>query len=85
MGCFFELHRKIMSILLVILCLKPAQCFFDIQDIMSETMTRLPRDFPVAIKDIAEGLPAKTMTVVRGNSTSIRYLLTTDTFMQEYV
>ncbi|XP_061728298.1 ionotropic receptor 40a-like [Cydia pomonella] len=46
-------------------------CFFDIRDIMSGTMNRLPREFPAAIKDIAEGLPAKTMTVVRGNSTNL--------------
>lgn len=49
-----------------------SQCFFDIQDIMSGTMNRLPRDFSMAIKDIAEGLPAKTITVVRGGSTNIR-------------
>ncbi|XP_049866227.1 ionotropic receptor 40a [Pectinophora gossypiella] len=45
---------------------------FDIQDVISDTLTRLPRDFSLAIKDIAEGLPTKTITVVRGNSTSIR-------------
>lgn len=46
--------------------------FFDIDDITSSTLTKLPQDFPLAIKDIAEGLPARTMTVVRGESTNIR-------------
>ncbi|XP_063360892.1 ionotropic receptor 40a [Cydia amplana] len=46
-------------------------CFFDIRDITSGTMNRLPGEFAAAIKDIAEGLPAKTMTVVRGNSTNL--------------
>ncbi|KAI8428721.1 hypothetical protein MSG28_007419 [Choristoneura fumiferana] len=54
-----------------VLILPLSQCFFDIQDIMSGTMNRLPRDFSMAIKDIAEGLPAKTITVVRGGSTNI--------------
>nr|AXF48845.1 ionotropic receptor IR14 [Lobesia botrana] len=54
-----------------LLTVSSAHCFFDIRDIMSGTMNQLPGDFSMAIKDIAEGLPAKTMTVVRGNSTNI--------------
>ncbi|XP_072940504.1 ionotropic receptor 40a, partial [Epargyreus clarus] len=48
------------------------QCFFDFQDIISRNMTKLPRDFATAIKDIAEGLPVKSLTIVRGKTTSIR-------------
>ncbi|KAL0892471.1 hypothetical protein ABMA27_015580 [Loxostege sticticalis] len=61
-----------MKLLPLYLFLNTAHCFIDIQDIVSETMTKLPKDFAVAIKDIAEGLPAKTITVVRGESTKIR-------------
>lgn len=61
-----------MKLLPFYLFLNTAHCFIDIQDIVSETMTKLPKDFAVAIKDIAEGLPAKTITVVRGESTKIR-------------
>nr|APY22697.1 ionotropic receptor IR40a [Cnaphalocrocis medinalis] len=60
------------SLALVIILCASVQCFFDIQDIVSETLDRLPEDFSSAIKDMAESLPAKTITVVRGESTNIR-------------
>ncbi|RVE49270.1 hypothetical protein evm_006064 [Chilo suppressalis] len=60
--------------LLLVACLSinAVNCFFDIQEIMSKVMTKLPKDFSVAIRDIAEGLPAKTITIVRGETTNIR-------------
>ncbi|XP_021202684.1 ionotropic receptor 40a [Bombyx mori] len=58
--------------LMLFLLLTDADCFFDIKEIISDKMTKLPKDFNVAIKDIAESLPSKEMTVVRGNSTNIR-------------
>ncbi|XP_053602865.1 ionotropic receptor 40a [Plodia interpunctella] len=63
---------KIGNFLVLFCYLKTGQCFFDIEDIISDTMTRLPDGFTLALKDIAEGLPAKTITVVRGESTNIR-------------
>ncbi|KAM3961922.1 LOW QUALITY PROTEIN: ionotropic receptor 40a [Aphomia sociella] len=56
----------------LLICFNGAYCFFDINVITSETMRKLPRDFSLAVKDIAEGLPARTVTVVRGESTNIR-------------
>lgn len=47
--------------------------FVDIQEVMSDRMLGLPEDFALAVKDIAQGLPTKAVTIVRGNSTSIRY------------
>lgn len=61
--------------ILIIIILPYVVGFFDIQDLISEKMHKLPRDFSVAVKDIAESLPSKTMTVVRGNSTNIRQVM----------
>jgi hypothetical protein len=60
------------KLLIFLFALQAAYCFFDIEDIMSDVMKRLPEGFHVAIRDIAEGLPARTMIVVRGESTKIR-------------
>lgn len=59
---------------ILIICLLPniVLGFFDIQEVVSERMNKLPEGFSIAIKDIAESLPTKTMVVVRGNSTNIR-------------
>lgn len=46
--------------------------FFDIQEVMSDIIMKLPKDFAAAVKDVAEGLPSKAITIVRGNSTNIR-------------
>lgn len=46
--------------------------FFDIRDITSDLLTKLPKDFSIAVKDIAEALPSKSITIVRGNSSAIR-------------
>lgn len=62
-------------IILIFLPVYYALCFFDVRDIISESMKRLPKDFSVAVKDICEGLPSKTITIVRGNSTDIRLVL----------
>lgn len=56
---------------LIFLCANNVHCFFDIRDVTSDVMTRLPEEFSVAVKDIAEGLPTKSITIVRGNSTNI--------------
>lgn len=66
-------HR--ISMLFIILLPNIVFSLFDIQDIISEKMNRLPKDFSVAINDIAESLPTKTMMVVRGNSTKIRQVM----------
>ncbi|XP_030034643.2 ionotropic receptor 40a [Manduca sexta] len=61
-----------MRMIFILLFVETSLCFFDIQDVISDTMLRLPKDFSNAIKDIAVGLPTKSVTVVRGNSTNIR-------------
>ncbi|XP_059061371.1 ionotropic receptor 40a [Achroia grisella] len=63
---------KMKYIFSLLTCIDVAYGFFDIDDITSTTMRRLPRGFSLAVKDIAEGLPAKTVTIVRGESTNIR-------------
>ncbi|KAJ0180113.1 hypothetical protein K1T71_004704 [Dendrolimus kikuchii] len=60
------------AMLVIYLRVNIAFCFFDIKDITSDSLKRLPKDFPIAVKDIAEGLPTKALTIVRGNSTIIR-------------
>nr|QZH55076.1 ionotropic receptor 40a [Achelura yunnanensis] len=60
--------------IILVLCLSNSgHCFFDIRHIISETVTKLPKDFPMAIKDLVGGLPTKTLTIVEGNTTNIRY------------
>ncbi|KAH9629220.1 hypothetical protein HF086_009610 [Spodoptera exigua] len=62
---------KLLRIILFIHCVS-AHGFFDIRDVTSDVMTTLPKDFSIAVKDIAEALPSKSITIVRGNSTNIR-------------
>ncbi|XP_026328485.1 ionotropic receptor 40a [Hyposmocoma kahamanoa] len=57
---------------IIFICLRAVHCFWDIQDITVDKIKRLPQDFSLAVKDIAEGIPTRTMTVVRGNSTNIK-------------
>ncbi|XP_013177605.1 PREDICTED: uncharacterized protein LOC106125067 [Papilio xuthus] len=40
--------------------------------IAPETLTKLPKDFSHAVANIAAGIPASYLTIVRGNSTNIR-------------
>ncbi|XP_075970201.1 ionotropic receptor 40a [Anticarsia gemmatalis] len=61
-----------MKFLLILFHASSVQCFFDIDKVTSDVITRLPLDFSVAVKDIAEGLPTKSLTIVRGNSSNIR-------------
>lgn len=59
-------------LLLLIMHITTCSAFVDIQEIINNTVLRFPVDFPLAVKDMAEGLSTKTITVVRGNSTNIR-------------
>ncbi|XP_050557048.1 ionotropic receptor 40a [Spodoptera frugiperda] len=62
---------KLLRVILFV-CGVSVHGFFDVRDVTSDIMTSLPKDFSVAVKDIAEALPSKSITIVRGNSTNIR-------------
>ncbi|XP_046960635.1 ionotropic receptor 40a [Vanessa cardui] len=59
-------------ILLFITFVNKIQCFFNIEALASKNLRRLPKDFPEALVVIAAGLPTKSLTVVRGNTTDLR-------------
>lgn len=61
-------------VLTLFACLSYCSGFLNINDVTApETLTKLPKDFSLAVTNIAEGIPAKSLTIVRGNSTNIRY------------
>ncbi|CAG9115789.1 unnamed protein product [Plutella xylostella] len=64
--------KPILLFIFVTFQIKLCYSFFDIEEIIANKLTRLPKDFAVAIKDIAQGLPSNTINVVRGNSTNLR-------------
>lgn len=66
-----EHERTKMYLYIVYLYISSVQCFFIGNEF--SVGERLPKDFSRAIVDIAAGLPTKAITIVRGNSTNIRY------------